>query len=293
MPDQLSLRSSLACVIVAAGVVVSVGLTTPARALAQYVAPPISEVATGERYAVEVGASLWNPGVEGALSSAQFGILGSDIDFVKDLSYQQTTFRELRMVLRPAKKHRFRVDYTPIDYVSEGVTLPRDVVFNGQRFPLNLPISSEFAWKVWRFGYEYDFVYRNRGFVGVVLDGRYTQLTANLSSPIDAEFTSAKAVLPAIGAVGRGYVAKNVAINFEVSGLIVPNTLLKTATSNCTLQSSCSSNYFDWNVGTTVNLTNYVGVQAGWRRMTTVLDVSRDAANFKIQGLWFGAVVRY
>jgi len=51
--------------------------------------------------------------------------------------------------------------------------------------------------------------------------------------------------------------------------------------------------YFDWNISGTVNLTNNFGVQAGWRRMTTFIDINRDQGDFKFQGLWFGAAARF
>src|SRR5262249_28342329 len=68
------------------------------RALAQ----DRSSAVIGERYGVEGSLSLWNPSVSGVISSDQFGIVGSDIDFNTDLKFEQTKFRDLRFVLRPA-----------------------------------------------------------------------------------------------------------------------------------------------------------------------------------------------
>ena len=96
------------------------------------------------------------------------------------------------------------------------------------------------------------------------------------------EFTSAKGPMPAIGLVARGYVAPNVALNFEVSGFRVPNVSEK-----------YQARYYDWDINGTINVTNYFGVQLGWRRMTTFLNIDRDGGDFKLQGLWFGAAVRY
>jgi hypothetical protein len=296
MPDRASHRpprrstrrsSRFAAAIVWTALAVAV----PTLAGAQYRAPSLTNPAIGERYHVELAGTLWNPTVTGLVSSAQLGKAGSDLDFVTDLGFQQTRFKDLRVVLRPGRKHRFRFQYTPIDYTSE-VTLSRDVTFNGQKFSVNLPVNAEFGWKVMRFGYEYDFVYQDRGFVGVLLEGRYTQLAANLASPIDSEVTTARAVLPALGLVGRGYVAKDVALNFEVSGFNVPGTVLQKATTKCTT-SACQANYYDWDISGTVNFTNNVGLEIGWRRLTTFLDIDQDKADFKFQGLWFGGVVRY
>ena len=215
------------------------------------------------------------------MSSEQFRQLGSDINVVTDLGYKPTRFKDMRIVLRPSKKSRFRVQYTPIRH--EAVTaLQRAVVFNGQRYDVALPIQSAVDWKVWRFGYEYDFVYLPRGFVGVLLEARYTQFGAELNSAINSEFTTAKAPLPALGLVGRGYILSNVAINFEVTGFQLPN-----------IDEKYEANYFDWDIHGTVNLTNNFGMQVGWRKMTNFLRIENDLGDLRFQGMWFGAAVRY
>ncbi len=43
------------------------------------------------------------------------------------------------------------------------------------------------------------------------------------------------------------------------------------------------ASYFDWNISTTVNFTNNLGAQAGWRRETTVLDFSDSRGDLKFQ----------
>ncbi len=160
--------------------------------------------------------------------------------------------------------------------------LKRTVVFNGIDFNAALPITSEFDWKVWRLGYEYDMVYRSRGFVGAFVEARRTEFYATLAGGGRSEFTSATAPLPAIGAAARGYVTRNVAIDFDLSLFRVPN-----------IEDKYTGNYYDWDLSGTVNLSNNVGVQAGWRRMKTFLDIENDHGDFTFQGLWFGGTVRY
>lgn len=257
-----------------------IGLAIPRLAHAQYSAPPLSQLAVGERYHVEIGGAFWNPSVAGVVSSEQFGLLGTNLDFVTDLGFQQTRFNQFRLVLRPGRKHRFRAEYTPIVYEGTSV-LKRNVTFNGISFPASLPVTSEFDWKVWRLGYEYDFFYTNRGFIGALIDVRSTQFAASLSGPGRSEFTSANAPLPAIGLAGRAYVAPSVAINFEVSGMNVPKF------------QKYQAHYYDWGLSGTVNLTNNVGVEGGYRRLTTFIDIDRDQGDFKFDGIWFGAAVRF
>jgi hypothetical protein len=259
----------------------------PAVAAAQYSAPRMTTEALGEKYHVEISGTLWNPALFGVISSEQFGLIGSNIDFVGDLGFEKTRFKDLRIVLRPGVKSKFRIQYTPVQY-SAASTLTREIVFNGQRFPVSVPVESQFSWKVWRIGYEYDVVYKPRGYVGFLLEARATEMTAELAtaSPLLQtqlrEFTQARAPLPAIGVVGRAYVIPEVAVNFEVSGFRLPD-----------IDPKYQANYFDWDISGTVNLSNYVGVQVGWRRMSTFLAVESDQGDLKFQGMWFGAAIRY
>lgn len=262
-------------------------LTLPVRAAAQYEAPGMSDVAIGEKYWVEVTGALWNPQLDGQISSEQFGLVGTTIDFTNDLAYTATRFRDLRIVLRPTKKSKFRVQYTPIRYEAD-TSFTRTIVFNGIAYPLGVPIESSFDWKVWRLGYEYDFLYRSRGFVGVLAEVRYTQMDARIAtnspaiSPRYEEFTTSRAPLPAFGVVARAYPLQALAVNFEFSGMKFPR-----------MAERYEGNYFEWDLNGTFNVTNNVGIQMGWRRSTTYLSIERDLGDLKFNGLWFGAALRY
>jgi hypothetical protein len=235
----------------------------------------------GADYRIEVSGTLWNPALSGVISSEQFGIIGDQIDFTSDLGYQQTRFGDMRLVLRPSRKSKFRIQYTPIAYQAS-TDFKRDIVFNGIKFPVAIPVESTFEWKVLRIGYEYDFVSNDRGFVGVLLEGRYTQFRSEISSIIAEEFSVVKVPLPAIGAVGRVYVIPEVAVDVEVSAFKFPD-----------VDPKYQASYFDWDIRGTFNFTNYVGAQVGWRRMTSFINIEQDTGDLKFQGIYFGAAVRY
>jgi hypothetical protein len=270
--------SRLAGTIMAAAIL----LALPAAARAQYGAPELNSSAIGEKYHVEVTGTLWKPDVYGQISSEEFGIIGTKIDFVDDLGFEKTRFKDFRLVLRPSKKSKFRLQHTPVVYKAE-TSLKRDVIFNGQKFPLALPVQTEFDWNVWRFGYEYDAFYRPRGFVGFFLEARYTEMVAELRSPLLTEFRRDKAPLPAVGIVGRGYVLPALAINFEMSMFRVPADSIP----------HVEANYYDWDLNGTFNVSQYAGVQVGWRRMTNYLVYKKDVGDTKFQGLYFGGALRY
>src|SRR5262245_49861998 len=108
--------------LIAIVVCLAAGPGAASPAFAQYGARPgTSDRATGETYHVEVTGGFWNPSPDIVLSSEQFDIIGSNVDFVKTLGITDTRFKQLKVVVRPATKHKFRFEYTPINYDSQKV----------------------------------------------------------------------------------------------------------------------------------------------------------------------------
>jgi hypothetical protein len=258
------------------------GLAAAPPAHAQYGARRVADRATGETYHVEIGGYLWNPTPDIAITSESLGIVGSRIDFVTDLGIQKTRFNQLKLVLRPAMKHKFRFEYTPITYDAVG-SINADIIFNGIRFPVSLPVATNLQWKAYRFGYEYDFVYRDRGFFGVILEAKYTEVRASLTNVLAAEFVEARAPIPAIGAIGRVYVAPNISITAEFSGIKLPESI----------NEDYRAKYFDVDVYATVNFTDHFGAQAGYRSFDVYYKVEKDEGELLLKGLYFGGALRF
>ncbi len=255
----------------------------PARA--QYRPQPVSNPSTGETYHIEFGAGLWTPTAEMSVSSESLGIPGSTIDFKNDLGLKDQRFPEFQLVLRATKKNKFRAQYIPIKF-DQTATVTRDIIFNGQRYTVGLPVTSTLDWKAYRFGYEFDFISRDRGFAGVLLDVKYTDVQATLASGSLVEFTHAKAPVPSIGGIVRVYVVSNLSLTGELSGFDVkwlPNSLTKGDTGH----------YTDLDLYATLNFTNNFGVQAGYRSFDVGYLVNTDSGSFTLKGLYFGAVARY
>ena len=262
-------------------------LCAASPAAAQYGARRIgNDTATGERYHVEVGGSLWGPTPDIVISSESLGILGSQVDFVNDLGIEKATFKQLKVVLRPSTKSKFRFEYTPITYTAEH-TLTRQIVFNGQKYTIGLPVTSDITWKAYRFGYEWDFVYRDRGFVGLLLEAKYTDINASISSGlIGTEFTHAKAPIPAIGLIGRVYPVANISITGELSGLKFRSDAVEK-------QQDYGGKYFDLDIYGTVNFTDHFGAQLGYRSFDVFYKVKEDNGTMTLKGLYFGGVARF
>ncbi len=254
-----------------------------APSTAQYAVPRSSgDRALGESYWVELSADLWNPAPAVSVTSESLGIPGTPIDFVADLGIAKARMKQFQLVLRPAKKHRFRAEMTPIRYAADTV-LEKRIVFNGIAYNVGLPVQARLDWRAWRFGYEYDFVYRKRGFVGVIFEAKYTDVEVNLDSVVASEFARARAPIPAIGGIGRVYVAPNAAVTFEVTGIELPKNLSK----------DYRAHYVEYDLYGTVNFGNNVGAQVGYRAIDVGYQIDLDAGDFLLKGPYFGFVVRF
>jgi len=270
-------RSVFAAATVAAAMV---GSSAPAAAQFRV---PGSETTIGEKYHIEGAIAWWNADPTLVVSSESLGIRGDEVDLVGDLGIEQKRLREMRLVLRPATKHKFRFNYLPISYTAEA-NVQREFTFNGQRYRIGLPVNTTADLTTYRFAYEYDFFYRPRGFAGVVLDLKYTNVEVDLNSPIGREFTTAVAPIPGIGFIGRGYPAKNVSVTGELTFFKIPENLGG---------EEFGGRYVEYDIYGTMNFNHYVGAQIGMRSIDVNYFRDLDTGTLKFSGLYFGGVIRY
>ena len=265
----------------AAAVAVIVCSAVPAWA--QYRPQALNDPPTGEKFHIEANAGFWSPSADMKIASEALGIAGTTIDLKTDLGLTDQRFRELQLTLRPARAHKFRLQYIPINYTQTG-TLKRTVVFNGQAYNIGIPVNSSLDWKAYRIGYEYDFLVKNQGFAGFILEAKYTDINVSLASPVVAtQFAHARAPIPALGGIGRVYVVPNISITGEVTGFKLPTSIDK----------RYGAHYVDVDIYGTVNFNNYVGAQLGYRSLDVFYLVKSDTGSLTLKGLYFGIVARY
>lgn len=248
---------------------------------AQFARP--SAVVLPERYHVEIGGALWRPTPELLVSSESLGIPGTTIDGVGDLGFTRSRFGELRAVVRAARRHKLRVHYLPIEYAA-AATVERTFVFNGTTYRAGIPVDSAFAWKTWRLGYEYDFVSRERGYVGVIAEVKHTDVKLAVAAPLLAEEAQARVPVPAIGGIVRVYPADIVSITGEVTGMNLPGSLT---------QDDDTAKYLDWDLYLTVNVGRHAGLQVGYRSIDLQYLADEDRGRLTHKGAYIGGVVRF
>ena len=144
-------------------------------------------------------------------------------------------------------------------------------------------MNSSLDWKTFSMGYEFDFVEKNWGFVGFILEAKYTDVQVALKSPIESQFARARGPIPALGGIGRVYVVPNISITGEFSAFKIPDSI----------DSRYNAHYIDLDIYGTLNVTNNIGVKGGFRSRDVGYLIKADSGSFLLRGIFLGAVVRY
>lgn len=265
-------------------------LLTASPALAQFSPRPLNDPPGGETYHIEGFAGFWGPSADMLISLEELGIVGTTVDFKNDLGLTDRRVRDLRLVLRPGRKHKLRFESIPLKYEEGPVTVTRDIVFVGQRYRVGIPLSWLLEWQTYRVGYEYDFISRDRGFGGLILEAKYTRVRADFTTPFvtcpepdpPACVGRIRGPVPALGGIVRVYVVPNISITGEITGLKIPR-----------IQEKYEAHYADVDIFGTVNLTRNLGAQVGWRSIDVGLLFEKDTGSFVVKGMYFGLVARY
>lgn len=276
----MCIRSSVRLYLVLAALVAG----SAAPAYAQFQPRTLNDPATGEKFIVEAAAAIWMPTANMSIRSEALGIEGDVIDLKKDLGLTDQRFPILDVMLKGGK-HKLRLQRLPVIYQQEKV-LQRKIVYNGQAYNIGLPVQSKLGWKQTHLSYEYDFLTKNRGFGGFILNTTITDIDEEVKSPIVEEFFKARAPVPRLGGIARVYVVPNISATVEITGFKLSKDL----------DLGASGKYLDTDIYGTINFTNNVGAKFGYRSVNVdllVVDDGEHSGNFEMKGLYFGIVARY
>jgi hypothetical protein len=264
---------------------VTFALTTASNASAQYRPRPISNPVPSEHFRLEASINTWGANADltfiGGGSGALEGIAGTEIDAKNDLGFVDKRVPQFNLTIRPGAAHKLRFQYIPLNYTADA-TLTRDIVFNGQRYRAGLPVNTTLDWKAYRFGYEFDFIRRDQGFVGFITELKYTDVNLELASPLATEFADKRAPIPALGGIGRIYLVPSFAVTGEVTAFKLP-----------TVEDRYSGHYVDVDIYGTLNFSPNIGVQGGYRSLNLGYLFKEDSGAFKLKGVYFGVVARF
>ena len=223
---------------------------------------------------------FWKPSPELTLSTdALAGSSVGDVDFVKEFGIEDKMFPEFRAAI--GRSHKFRLSYVKFEY-AEDATIQRTFTFQGRTFTVGAPATADIKWDLWKFGYEWDFVSRERGFFGVIVDVKYNTIDASVDSPVLRSTATADvtAPVPTIGVIGRGYILPMVAITGEFTGLSLN-------------RDDFEAKFFDFDINGTVSFGRHLGAQAGYRSVDVHYLTDGDAGDLKMKGPYVGGVLRF
>jgi hypothetical protein len=244
-------------------------------------AGPASAQDSPENYHIELGAMYWKPSPQVVISS---GSGGTPIDFVSQFSIEDKRFREFRVVLKAAPKHKLRYSTVPIKY-SGSATLNQSITFQGQTFNAGVPATAELKWTLMRFGYEWDSIATSMGFAGLFIDVKYNKMNAQLSadSPVGTQTFERNVAVPTLGGIGRAYLSQFISVTGEFTALKLKRGGLGVK----------NAKLYDFDVYGTANFGRYIGAQLGYRSVTVDYAVDDDTGNLKMKGLYFGGLIRF
>ncbi len=243
----------------------------------------VSDPAPGENFNVELGAMFWTPTPTLIVQTGALAAFGDTrVDFVREFGIEDKRFTEFRFVAKAGRKHKIRFNYLPVEY-TQTATLSRTITFGDRTFTVGVPATADLEWKMWKVGYEWDFVARDRGFFGVIAELKHNEVNASLSSTFGVEAAEAKAPVPTIGVIGRGYPHRMVSITGEFTGFKLPDSL----------SDEFEASLYDFDIYATVSFGRHLGVQGGYRSLTAEYLVDEDAGELELKGPYFGGVIRF
>lgn len=252
--------------------VLGVSLATASTAAAQ------SDVVPAEKFHIEFGTTWWRPTPQLSIQTDTLAIVGlANFDFADEFGIDASWFSEFRAVLKPARTHKVRVSYVPVRY-EQTSPLRTPLSFGGTTFSGSATASLK--WNLWRFGYEWDFLSRERGFLGMLADIKYNKVSATVRGRSVAEATDAQAPIPGLGVIGRTYVHPKVSISGEFTGFKI-------------VGGSVDGSFYDFDISATANIFKNLGVQGGYRAVKADYTVDEDVGDLTLRGPYVGIISRF
>ena len=245
------------------------------QAEAQFSAVPLQH--PSEEYAVAFDLLYWRPTPD-LLITDDAVVTPAPVDFVQTFGLEDDRFRELRVTVKPARKHKLRVSYLPVRY-EQTARLDTDVRFGGQSFVVNTDATTDIDWVLWRAGYEYDIVVGTGGFVGVIGEVKYTDLTVAITNGQRRADTTVQVPVPTVGGIARGYLGAALSVTAELTGFSLDRDHWR-------------GQFVDLDVYGTLDFGG-VNAQVGYRSMSVEYRVDDHEGDLAVGGVYVGLTLRF
>jgi len=235
-------------------------------------------IVPGEDFHVEFDTLWWHPSPElgvqtGSLASADINTVY--LDSVFDI--QEAWFTNFRFVYRPGKRHRIRFGYSPNRYEESAVL---SVDRTGTTKTFTGTAAADVRWSLWQVGYQWDFISRDRAFVGVLGEVKYNRARATVRSGGQAEEVEADAPAPTVGVNGRFYPLRHLAVAGEFAVFKYTG-------------GDFDGTFFDLDISATASISRNFGVQGGYRAVSADYFSDPDRGDLALKGVYVGIVSRF
>lgn len=169
-----------------------------------------------EDFRVEVTGLAWSAGIEGDVQAGGFPV---DLRQDLDLEDRWTFFGKL--TVKPGRRHRLFVEGSPNQFSGRN-TVSRTFEFAGETYVLQEDVESRAEMTYVFGGYQFDFVSRSRGHLGVLAGVGYVDATGEVTA-VARGITGREQEsfpLPLVGIGGRGWIVPGrVSVSGEIKGM--------------------------------------------------------------------------
>jgi len=205
--------------------------------------------------------------------------IGADVKLVDDLGFdERKDFYEGRLQVKFAQKHKINIAYLPLKWDADKI-ITKTLEFSGKTYTVGTRVQSSADLKLFKVGYEYDFLAGKYGFFGAAFDVLVAGVSVQLKAPalVIDEKEDKTLPLPMIGLIGRVYPIKWVNLTARVSGLPLGSY----------------GHIIDAEASLQINPIKYIGISGGYRYLGANLKYEDNSLDFKLDGPFVNLQIRF
>jgi hypothetical protein len=216
---------------------------------------------------VELEGRYWFPTLDANFKSSTTGVIGTNIDLVKDLGLDDSeSFPEGRVTLNIGK-HMLRYGFMQLEWDASKI-ITQEIKFGGKTYSASTLVDTTLKADYHRLGYEYDFFDVLNNKLGVIFEVKYFDFEAGLKATGLSELESLKAPVPTIGIAAQIGLPAIFSIGGEVTGMGLGSDLY----------------IYDAEVGVIVTPAPFIRISGGYRIFELHIEDGDDSATLTLSG---------
>jgi hypothetical protein len=231
-----------------------------------------------ENYNLELEGRYWKPKLDSTVKIVDNNI-GTDVNLVNDLGLEERKdFGEGRLQIKFFNHNKFNFSYLPLKWDADQV-LTRTIQFEGKTYAAGTRVQSDLDLKLFKAGYEFDFLAGKQGFLGLTFDVLVADTNIQLraaSLAIDEKYGKTLPI-PMIGVSGRLNLVKWMGFTAKVSGL----------------PAGGYGYLLDAEGSLDINPVKYVGISGGYRFFKAKASYNDNRADYQLDGPFAALKIRF